>query len=156
MIEPRLATPDDAPELVRLRKVMLDEYLGAQPDTDWIPVSEATLRAKLLGEESRLAATVVERPDEPGRLAACAVGTIEYRLGGPENPLGLSGYVFSVATDLDMRRRGYSRACMQELIAWFGRRGVRKVDLRASVAGEPLYAALGFERTPDPAMRLVL
>ncbi|WP_199548683.1 GNAT family N-acetyltransferase [Streptomyces sp. N35] len=152
----RLATPDDAPELVRLRKVMLDEYLGVQSDTAWMAVSVEVLRAKLVGEKGQLAATVVEQPDAPGRLAACAVGTIEYRLGGPENPLGISGCVFSVATDPELRRRGYSRACMEELLAWFGRRGVRKVDLRASDAGEPLYASLGFARTPDPAMRLAL
>ncbi|SDL25784.1 GNAT family N-acetyltransferase [Streptomyces indicus] len=156
MITARLATPEDAPELVRLRKLMLDEYLGAQEDTAWMPVAEKMLRTKLVGEEGQLAAAVVERPDTPGRLAACAVGTVEYRLGGAENPLGLAGYVFSVATEPEMRRRGYSRACMQELIAWFRRRGVRKVDLRASAEGEPLYASLGFVRTPDPAMRLSL
>ncbi len=135
---------------------MLDEYLGVQPDTAWMAVSERALRERLAGEEALLAATVVERPGEPGRLAACAVGTLEYRLGGPDNPQGLSGYVFSVATDPELRRRGYSRACMEELVAWFGRRGVRKVELRASAEGEPLYASLGFVRTPDPSMRLVL
>ncbi|MFE6134437.1 GNAT family N-acetyltransferase, partial [Streptomyces sp. NPDC056437] len=65
-------------------------------------------------------------------------------------------YVFSVATDRDMRRRGHSRACMEALLAWFEKRGVRKIDLRASSEGEPLYTSLGFARTPDPAMRLTL
>lgn len=62
----------------------------------------------------------------------------------------------SVATDPDMRRRGYSRACMEALLAWFRERGVPRIDLRASCDGEPLYTSLGFVRTPDPAMRLTL
>lgn len=45
---------------------------------------------------------------------------------------------------------------MEALLDWFRERGVRRVDLRASEEGEPLYASLGFVRTPDPAMRLTL
>ncbi|MET7615571.1 GNAT family N-acetyltransferase [Streptomyces sp. NPDC005408] len=149
----RRATPDDAEELVRLRKVMHDSYAGHSPDVGWQPAAVDTLRKKLTDPDGDLTAFVVERP---GGLAACAVGTIEYRLGGPGNPHGRSGYVFSVATDPDLRRRGYSRACMEALLGWFRERGVRKIDLRASADGEPLYTSLGFVRTPDPAMRLTL
>ncbi|MFF3326805.1 GNAT family N-acetyltransferase [Streptomyces sp. NPDC002889] len=150
----RRATPEDAEELVRLRKVMQDSYLGPNPDVSWQPAAAATLRDRLSDPAGALTAFVVERPG--GGLAACAVGTIEYRLGGPGNPEGTSGYVFSVATDEDMRRRGYSRACTEGLLGWFRERGVRRIDLRASAEGEPLYASLGFVRTPDPAMRLSL
>jgi GNAT superfamily N-acetyltransferase len=149
----RRATPDDADELVRLRKVMHDSCHGPNPDVGWQPAAVETLRVKLADPAGDLTAFVVERP---GGLAACAVGTIEYRLGGPGNPDGTSGYVFSVATDPDMRRRGFSRACVEALLAWFRERGIRRIDLRASADGEPLYAALGFVRTPDPAMRLTL
>ncbi|MGW1496520.1 GNAT family N-acetyltransferase [Streptomyces sp. NPDC002402] len=160
----RRATPDDADELVRLRKVMQDSYLGPNPDVSWQPAATETLRRELADPDGDLTAFVVERPgglaacvvERPGGLAACVVGTIEYRLGGPGNPHGVSGYVFSVATDADLRRRGYSRACMEALLGWFRERGVRKIDLRASADGEPLYTSLGFVRTPDPAMRLTL
>ncbi|MGW2559828.1 GNAT family N-acetyltransferase [Streptomyces sp. NPDC001514] len=150
----RRARPDDAEELVRLRTVMHDSLAAApNPDTSWQPAAVETLRKRLMDPDGDLAACVVERP---GGLAACAVGTIEYRLGGPGNPAGTTGYVFSVATDPDQRRRGYSRACMEGLLAWFQERGVRRIDLRASREGEPLYTSLGFVRTPDPAMRLTL
>ncbi|MER6612306.1 GNAT family N-acetyltransferase [Streptomyces xantholiticus] len=156
----RRAIPADAEELVRLRKVMQDSFLGPDPDVSWQPAAVTTLRDRLGDPAGSLTAFVVERPVEgpggPGGLAACAVGTIEYRLGGPGNPEGTCGYVFSVATDEDMRRRGYSRACMEGLLGWFRERGVRKIDLRASSDGEPLYTSLGFVRTPDPAMRLSL
>jgi GNAT superfamily N-acetyltransferase len=102
-----------------------------------------------------LAAFVVDRPDGTG-LASCAVGTIEHRLGAPGDPEGRTGYVFSVATDPDMRRRGFSRECMTALLEWFRSQGVRKVDLRATAEAEPLYRSLGFARVPDPAMRLLL
>ncbi|WP_405781088.1 GNAT family N-acetyltransferase [Streptomyces sp. NBC_00859] len=151
----RRATPDDAVELVRLRKVMQDSMAGRpHSDTGWQPAAVETLRRKLKDPGADLTAFVVDRPD--GGLAACVVGTVEYRLGGPGNPHGTSGYVFSVATDPDMRRRGYSRACMEALLGWFRERGVTRVDLRASAGAEPLYASLGFARTPDPAMRLTL
>ncbi|MGW2513583.1 GNAT family N-acetyltransferase [Streptomyces scopuliridis] len=116
----RPAVPADAAELVRLRKVMLDSYRGPDPDIGWQPGAERTLRERLAGPGGDLMACVVDRPGPPGGLAACAVGTIEYRLGGPRNPTGTSGHVF------------------------------------ASREGEPLYASLGFVRTPDPSMRLTL
>ncbi|MEU3183123.1 GNAT family N-acetyltransferase [Streptomyces sp. NPDC006923] len=154
----RRATPTDAEELVRLRKVMLDSYRGPDPDTGWQPAAIETLRERLAVPDGSLMAFVVDRPEGSGGagpgLASCAVGTIEYRLGGPGNPTGTSGHVFNVATDPDLRRRGYSRACLEALLEWYRSRGVRKIDLHASREGEPLYTSLGFARTPDPSMRL--
>jgi GNAT superfamily N-acetyltransferase len=77
------------------------------------------------------------------------------RLPGPNDPTGLRGYVYNVATDAAYRRRGFSRACLRGLLDWFDDHGVGTVDLRASRDGEPLYASLGFVRTRDPAMRRV-
>lgn len=153
---PRRATPADAEELIRLRQVMLDSYLGANPDTSWQPASITSLRSRLDDPDGTLAAYVVDAVDRPRALAACAIGIIDHRLGSPGNPGGLNGYVFSVATDPDMRRRGYSRACMEGLLGWFRERGVVHIDLHASKEGGPLYAALGFVATPDPSMRLTL
>ncbi|MEU0082952.1 GNAT family N-acetyltransferase [Streptomyces sp. NPDC006274] len=150
----RRATPADAEELVRLRKVMSDSVLGPNPDVGWQPAAVATLRDRLADPDGTMAAYVAERPG--GGLAACAVGTIEHRLGSPGNPDGTCGYVFSVATDEDMRRRGLSRSCVEGLLGWFRERGIRRIDLRTSPEAEPLYASLGFVRTPDPAMRLSL
>jgi GNAT superfamily N-acetyltransferase len=77
--------------------------------------------------------------------------------GDPANPSGRYGYVFNVATDPDCRRRGYSRACMVAVLDWYRERGVRKVDLKATEAGEPLYRSLGFVRSlAHMPMRLVI
>jgi ribosomal protein S18 acetylase RimI-like enzyme len=161
VIEVRRATPDDSSELVRLRGIMIASVAGTEPPPGpWQDSAELFLRARLAEPDesvaTSVAAFVVDRPGGPGKLAACAVGSIEYRLARPDNPKGTTGYVFNVATDPDQRRRGYSRACMEELLDWFRRRGVTRVDLKASPEGEPLYASLGFVRTADPAMRLRL
>jgi GNAT superfamily N-acetyltransferase len=180
----RQATPADADELVRLRAVMLrtlsppdgsppagsppagsppagsppaGSLVPASPgwDDDWREPARRELEKRLTEAAPTMVAFVVDRPDGTG-LAACVVGAIDHRLGGPGNPSGRAGYVFSVATDPDMRRRGYSRACMTALLEWYQQQGISKIALRASPNGEPLYRSLGFARTKDPAMRLDL
>jgi GNAT superfamily N-acetyltransferase len=156
MIDSRRAGPEDAAELMRLRTVMLDSMHGADvADGPWLATGLAVLRRQLADPGDGIAAFVVDRPDRPG-LAACVVGSVDQRLPGPNDPTGLRGYVYNVATDPAYRRRGYSRACMTALLAWYAGRGVRTVDLRASPDGEPLYAELGFTRTNATGMRLLI
>jgi GNAT superfamily N-acetyltransferase len=153
----RLAVETDISEVIRLRAIMLNSMDGLiVPPGPWEDSAGDFLAERLQENPPTLAAYVVDQPDHPGFLAACAVGTIEHRLGGPANPSGAVGYVFNVATDPLYRRRGYSRGCMEALLAWFVDAGVRKIDLKASREGEPLYTSLGFRRTDDPAMRLTL
>jgi ribosomal protein S18 acetylase RimI-like enzyme len=150
----RQASPADAAELVRLRAVLLHTFDDPDWNDDWCEPARSILVAALGRPEPVLAAFVVDRPG--GGLAACALGSIEQRLGNPSNPDGRVGYVYNVATDPDMRRRGFSRACLTALLGWFRERGVRAVDLKASADGEPLYESLGFRRTREPGMRLKL
>ena len=152
----RRAGPADAEEVLRLRQVMLDSVLGPDSSSAWHAESLPTVRGRLADPDGGFAAFVVDHPDRPDALAALAAGTIDYRIGSPSNPRGAIGYVFSVATDPDARRRGYARAVMETLLDWFRERGVLQVDLNASAEGEPLYASLGFVRKPDPSMRLRL
>jgi len=149
MIDVRAATAADAEELVRLRGVLFD-FDMAEPGT-WRAQALEDFRS---GVGSGWLAAFVVDAEEPGRLAATAVGVIEQRVAGPANPSGRAGYIFSVATDPPYRRRGYSRACMERLLAWYEEQGVTRVDLMASAEGEPLYTSLGFVRRTDPAMRL--
>ncbi|MGW7083501.1 GNAT family N-acetyltransferase [Streptomyces sp. NPDC054871] len=158
----RRATPEDAEELIRLRQVMIDSVFAtgsasaSESDISWHAESLPVVRDKLADPDGDFAAFVVDRPDRPGKLAALVVGSLDYRIGRAGNPRGVIGYVFSVATDPDQRRRGYARACMEVLLDWFRERGAGSVDLNASAEAEPLYASLGFARKPDPSMRLSL
>ncbi|WP_457458480.1 GNAT family N-acetyltransferase [Streptomyces sp. TE5632] len=151
----RRAVPKDAEEVLRLRQVMIDSMPHASPSTDWHADSLPVLRARLAETDGSFAAFVVDHPDRRG-LATLAAGTIDYRIGGAHNPYGIDGYVFSVATDPDARRRGHARACVEALLVWFRERGARRVRLTASPQAEPLYASLGFTRRPDPLLELRL
>lgn len=151
----RRAVAEDAEEVLRLRQVMIASMSPDAP-TDWQAGSLPGLRSRLADPGGDFAAFVVDHLDRPDALAALVVGTLEYRIGGPDRPGGLLGYVFSVATDPDARRRGYARACMDELLAWFRERGAGHVMLTASPDAEPLYASMGFTRdaTLDAAVPL--
>lgn len=152
MTEARKATVDDCAELIRLRKLMHASMNSPGLNApEWQRAAAVMLRENLAAPDARLTAFVVDA--ETG-LAACAAGVIQQKLPGPGNPDGLAGYVFNVSTDPSYRRRGYSRACMELLLAWFNHRGVSRIELRTSQEGEPLYASLGFVRTSDPSMVL--
>ena len=153
----RPARAEDAGELVRLRAIMLASMTGADPvDDGWRDEARRIIEARIGAADGTFVSFVVDQPDRPGALAACATGIVEQRLGGPGNPSGRAGYVFNVVTDPHHRRRGYSRTCTTALLAWFRAQGVVVVDLRASAQAETLYESLGFVRTRDPAMRLRL
>ncbi|ANH91351.1 GNAT family N-acetyltransferase [Streptomyces sp. NPDC058319] len=152
----RRAEPADAAEVLRLRQVMIDSLPGSDPSTAWHQRSLPALRARLGDPDGGFAAFVVDHPERPGALAALVAGTVDYRIGKAGDPTGTVGYVFSVATDPDVRRRGYARACMGTLLEWFRERGARRIQLTASAEAAPLYASLGFRPKPDPLLELLL
>ena len=156
-VRARRATASDADELVRLRTVMFASLEDAAPEPgEWAAEAARSLRKRLPEPDARTAAFVVDRPGEPGRLAACAVGVIDERLGSPWNPTGLNGYVFNVVTDDAYRRRGLSRACMAGLLGWFQHNGVVRAQLHASDQGYELYHRLGFRDVENPSMVISL
>ncbi|AXE85605.1 GNAT family N-acetyltransferase [Streptomyces sp. Go-475] len=152
----RRALPEDAEEVLRLRQVMIDAVFATHSGVDWHGESLPTLRSRLGERDGDFAAFVVDHPERPGALASLVAGTIDYRIGKAGDPHGQVGFVFSVATDPDARRRGYARACMTTLLEWFRERGARRVQLTASEEAEPLYASLGFRPKPNPLLELKL
>lgn len=145
----RRATPDDAPDLVRLRRVMFDAVEVDHSDPAWAVSCEAILRERLASGE--MAAFVV---DEDGRIVAGGVGMLEQRLGGPRNPAGKHGFVQSMATEPSSRGRGYARAVFTALLGWFEENGVPSIALHASPYGEPLYREFGFSESRYPELQL--
>ncbi|MFC8344972.1 GNAT family N-acetyltransferase [Streptomyces sp. NPDC057280] len=152
----RRAEPEDAAEVLRLRQVMIDSMADADPSTAWHTESLPVLKSRLAQPDGDFAAFVVDHPDRPGALAALVCGTVDYRIGKAGNPHGVVGFVFSVATDPEARRRGYARAGMSALLEWFRERGVRRVQLTASAEARTLYDSLGFLPKPDPLLELKL
>jgi GNAT superfamily N-acetyltransferase len=149
----RIATVGDIDEIIRLRAVMLQSMDGVEvPMGPWIDDTAETLRERLPASDPTFTAFVIDQTG-PARLAACAVGLIETRLGSPENPSGRFGYVFNVCTDPGYRRRGHARACMEALLDWFAASDVPKIDLKATPDGEPLYLSMGFTPTTSAMLR---
>jgi GNAT superfamily N-acetyltransferase len=145
----RRATAGDAAELSRLREVMFAGF-GPTPDrTLWWDAAVKDLQHALADPDGPLQAFVVDAGESGasgavGELASCAVGVIDRRLPSAHNPIGLSGYVLSVATDPRYRRRGYARAVVEATLDWFESRGIQRVELHASTDAEAMYRAMGF------------
>ncbi|MGW7312262.1 GNAT family N-acetyltransferase [Streptomyces sp. NPDC054865] len=141
---PRLATPDDAGEIARLRsELILSEPLDAQ----WLGICRDELAARLQsGGDAR--AYVVDGPD--GRLVTCALGLIHAVLPAPKYPRGLAVRIHAVATEPTHRRRGHARAALASLLDHLERDGVTLYELYASEGSAALYSGLGF--SCDPAL----
>jgi len=155
VIEVRRAVPGDAEELLRLRQVMLAVVGGHDPESGpWQGQVVEFLRERLPDPRGSVAVYVVDAPGEAGKLASCAVGLVQERLGSPWNSGGLVGLMLNVATDPRYRHQGYARACVSALLDWFERSGVGSVELTATDDGLPLYRSLGFVPSRWTAMRL--
>ncbi len=142
MITVRAAGPEDAAELVRLRRLMFRSMNGHDQPGSWEETARRLIRRQLADPGGTLGAFVVDAPH--GGLAACAVGTVEQRLPAPGHPTGRFGFVFNVCTDPAHRRRGYARATTEALLGWFAERGVTRVDLHATADAEGMYRDFGF------------
>lgn len=152
----RRATADDVAALVRLRARMLaDMGIPVGPeDAPWRGAA-ADWFTERMSREGEFAAFVV---DDPGRgVVSSAVGTCDRHAPGPTSPSGLRGHVSNVSTEPAARRKGYARACVQELLRWFAEEtGVSTVDLNATPDGQDLYTALDFRAPRFPALQLRL
>jgi GNAT superfamily N-acetyltransferase len=157
----RRASVEDAWELTRLRRVMLKAFQDID-DESWEYACKDTLEQALADPDGMIQAFVVDAGDFPGKLAACAVGVIQQRLPSPDNHSGLIGYIQSVSTDPDYRRRGYARAVVEAALEWLDSCGVPKTELAAPILGGEFYRGLGFceplfgstylsRRLPQPA-----
>ncbi|MEU6347439.1 GNAT family N-acetyltransferase [Streptomyces sp. NPDC046977] len=148
----RPARPEDAAELVRLRRLMFQAMTGRDEAGAWEAAAERQAREQLAGGAGReLGAFVVDGDPGAGpHLAACAVGRLEQRLAAPSHPDGRFGFVFNVCTDPRYRGLGHARATTGALLAWFAERGVTRVDLHATPEAEALYRSLGFAEHSIP------
>lgn len=147
----RLAVPDDAEELVRLRSLMFESMGLDVSEPTWRSTCQAHLREHL-GSTSLIGA-VVDAPDR-SRLAASGLAELSVRIPSPGNPSGSSAYLSSFSTDPRWRRRGFARAVLARLIDDLESRGIGRIELHATPAGEGLYRSFGFaERDGGLEMR---
>ena len=152
----RRAAAEDAGALTRLRELMLSDMgmLGAGGAPGWREKAEAWF-ARRLDDKDDFAAFVI---DYPGLgVVSCAAGVCDQHAPGPGNPGGVQGLVFNMSTDPRCRGRGYARACLEALLAWFREEtGAGVINLNATGDGTALYRSLGFTEPRYPALQLRL
>ena len=150
-MEPRLAVPSDAPELLRLAAMMYATMGVDVSGREWRENATKLLAERLGGDD--VVAFAVDDPAGGGKLVACGGAAIIQRLPGPSTPTGRWGYVQWMATDPEYRRRGLASALLNAIVEWLEARGVENIELHATPAGEPLYRSFGFGDPPSPELR---
>ena len=148
----RLAAPDDAAELLRLR-VLMFESMGVDPSAGgWRKACLAHLKEGLA--DGRLFGVVVDAPEGSG-LACSGLAELSRRIPSPTNPSGLTAYLSSFSTDPRWRRRGMARRVLQLMLDRLQQDGVKRIELHATADGLPLYRSFGFlDRQGGREMRL--
>jgi ribosomal protein S18 acetylase RimI-like enzyme len=140
----RSATINDIPELIRLRAVMFESMGIDASHPGWRREFTRFMQTSLQKDES-VVALVVDDPSRPGLLAACGMGVVTQRLPNPSDPSGRVGYIASMVTLPQFRRRGCASAVLALLLGWFEARGVATIELHATAPSEPMYRAAGFD-----------
>jgi GNAT superfamily N-acetyltransferase len=146
----RPATVDDAPEIVRLARLMFESMGSDVSDPAWEAAGRESVTSRLGAD---LAAFVVDAPEAPGRLIASCAGTVNRRLPRPGDPAGLVGYVQWVCVEPGARRQGLARQVMTALLSWYEQAGIHRVELHATPMAESLYLSLGFSDEGGRALR---
>jgi Acetyltransferases len=140
----RSATHSDLNALLEFRLAMLEAVFPREtsgPEWDPTPLREANER--WLGEHLGLdfQAWMAEID---GRVVASA-GLLWFpHPPGPNNPGGPEAYILNVFTQPEARRLGAARTLMERLVEEAKAAGVRRIWLRASEDGRPLYESMGF------------
>jgi len=140
----RRTTLDDVEQLVRLRYEMqmeLDEgeHHGVSP-ADLIDGNRDYFTKQLTG--FHFAAFFAEAE---GRVIGTG-GVVVYDVPpGRSNPSGAEGYIMSMYTVPEWRGRGVARRVLDHLIEHAYAEGARRLWLRASPHGRPLFEKYGFE-----------
>ena len=157
----RPATAADQATLVEFRLAMFDDMYrrdSAEPGSTPAPRADAPglreANERWMGEHfgRDFVAWVAELD---GRAVAGAGLVWFAHPPGPANPGGIEAYILNVYTRPEARRMGLARALMDRLVQQARAAGVRRIWLRASADGRPLYEAMGFkagkymELTPD-------
>lgn len=155
MTQPRRASTDDIPELVRLRAVALDS-LGVDPgppQSPWRHIARTWFEQRITGHQDWCCLVIGGAPGEP--LLASGIAWVTYHLPGPQWPDGRRGYIDGMVTDIAARGRGYARTILGGLVAWLEESGIQYIQLHASRDGVPVYKSAGFTDARYRAMDLI-
>jgi ribosomal protein S18 acetylase RimI-like enzyme len=144
----RPAVASDAETIVEFRLAMFDDIASAEargtPGAD--PVRRDTERR----DNARWVAEHLGRDffawfaETDGRPVASAGLLWFAHPPGRVNTVGREAYILNVYTKPEARRRGIARALMEKVVKEARSAGARRIWLRASDEGRPLYESMGF------------
>ena len=115
----------------QLKTEMKNYFLKAMPDNSCISFI-ARCDDKLAGSGS------VQIREQPGNF---------------KNPSGKWGYIMSMYTLPEFRRKGICKGILSALIKEAQQMGITAFELHATEAGELVYTQNGFERHVEPTLR---
>ena len=156
----RLATEDDLDALRELMELAIAEHLKDFLDTDQVRVSRS-----IMGLDTQLVADrtyfIVEEAGT-GRLAGCGGWSKRATLyGGDHSTAQRHAALLDMAKDAarvramythpDFKRRGVGRLILDLSEQAAREAGFRSVELMATMSGEPLYLACGYQ----PIQRII-
>lgn len=150
----RKAAADELEILLEWREKVLDEvfWMSRWADSEKIMKSNKEYYKEHLEDGSHTACFAVD--NGTGRIVGCGGICYQHELPSPENISGKNGYLMNIYIDPEYRRHGTGRKMVEFLIADAKSRGVEKIYLETSTAGEKLYYSLGFQ-TLDGYMKLI-
>ncbi len=150
----REAGIDDAPIIVRQRRVMFEDMGGTDPGRlDIMDRLFAPYLARQLaqgGYRGWLAQT------DEGRVVAGGGLIVPEWVPSPRDrvPRSCHAYILNIYTEPAYRGQGLARRIMETILAWCRAEGLGTVSLHASPMGRSLYESLGFQPTNEMRIRL--
>jgi GNAT superfamily N-acetyltransferase len=151
MMTHRLATPDDLPALAAIMDAAIRDLQAAFLDPDQIAASRTImgLDAQLIDDRTYFVVEI------DGAIAGCGGWSRRETMYGGDHTPGRSPALLNPATDAarvramytrpGYARRGVGRRILALCEAAARAEGFERVELVATLAGEPLYRACGYE-----------
>jgi GNAT superfamily N-acetyltransferase len=139
----RPATSSDSATLVEFRLAMLADMFGEEMSSKVDPRAFREANERWIDEHfgRDFIAWIADLDGKP----VASAGLIWFdHAPGPANPIGREAYILNVYTRPEARRMGLARALMERLVEEARTAGVRRIWLRASDDGRPLYESMGF------------
>lgn len=145
LIRPAMAA--DRSTLVLFRLAMLADLFAREHGTEVVPAADpaALHEANDRWLDEHLGRDYLGWVADLGGRPVATAGLLWFaHPPGSVNPGGTEAYILNVYTRPEARRLGLARALMDRLVQEARAAGVRRIWLRSSDEGRPLYEAMGF------------
>ena len=150
----RKASSDDIEMLIEFRITFLKE-------AQWVPTQESELKLRKSLKDYFIKAldnsTFISYIAEYENQSAGFSGMVlREQPGNFEIPDGKTGYILNMYTIKEFRNNGIGSMLFQKLITEAKNLKLDKIELHATMDGEPIYRKSGFKEPHDKVLELIL